>query len=64
MDKQINHDTHHAESKTRTHRLSKLSDDGDPGCRIIYEIRSKRKTPVEPRWAKQLTTSPGPNRLK
>ena len=30
MDKQINHDKHHDESKTRTHRLSKLSDDGDP----------------------------------
>ena len=30
MDKQINHDTLHDESKTRTHRLSKLSDDRDP----------------------------------
>ena len=29
MDKQINHDNHHDESKTRTHRLSKLPDDGD-----------------------------------
>ena len=25
-----NHDKHHDESKTRTHRLSKLPDDGDP----------------------------------
>ena len=27
---QTNHDKHHDESKTRTHRLSKLPDDGDP----------------------------------
>ena len=33
MDKQINHDKLQDESKTRTHRLSKLSDDGDP-CAI------------------------------
>ena len=30
MDKQINHDKFHDESKTRTHRMSKLPDDGDP----------------------------------
>ena len=30
MDKQINHDNHHDESKTRTRRLSKLPEDGDP----------------------------------
>ena len=30
MDKQINHDKYYDESKTRTHRLSKLPDDGDP----------------------------------
>ena len=30
MDKHINHDKHHDESKTRTYRLSKLPDDGDP----------------------------------
>ena len=29
MDKQINHDKFYDESKTRTHRLSKLLDDGD-----------------------------------
>ena len=28
--KQINHDKHPDESKARTHRLSKLPDDGDP----------------------------------
>ena len=27
--KQINHDKFHNESKTRTHRMSKLPDDGD-----------------------------------
>ena len=30
MDKQINNDKHHVESKTKTHILSKLPDDGDP----------------------------------
>ena len=30
MDKQINHDKFHDESKTNTHRLSKLPDGGDP----------------------------------
>ena len=29
MDKQINHDNHNDESKTMTHRFSKLPDDGD-----------------------------------
>ena len=29
MNKQINHDKYPDESKTRTHRLSKLPDDGD-----------------------------------
>ena len=35
MDKQINHDKHHDESKTRTHRLSKLPDDGDPWVHVL-----------------------------
>ena len=30
MNKQINHDKYHDESKPKTHRLSKLPDDGDP----------------------------------
>ena len=30
QNKQINHDKHPDESKTRTRRLSKLPDDGDP----------------------------------
>ena len=51
MDKQINHDNHHDESKTRTRRLSKLPDDVDPWRQITYKLRSKRKTPVEPQWA-------------
>ena len=51
--KQINHDKHPDESKTRTHRLSKLPDDGDPWT---PNNRSKRKTPVGPRWAKQQTS--------
>ena len=31
MDKQINHNKFHDESKTRTHRMSKLPGDGDLG---------------------------------
>ena len=30
QEQKINHDKHPDESKTRTHRLSKLPDDGDP----------------------------------
>ena len=30
MKKRINHNRFHDESKTRTHKLSKLPDDGDP----------------------------------
>ena len=36
-------------------------------CRLLYqltEIQSKRKTPVEPRWAKQQTKSSGSGQLK
>ena len=63
MDKQINHDKFHDESKTRTHRMSKLPDDGDPWA-PYYLLRSKRKPPVEPRWAKQQTRSSEPYQLK
>ena len=50
--------------KMRTHRFSKLSDDGDPWApNNLLKTRSKRKT-VEPRLANQQTGSSGPNRLK
>ena len=46
-------------------KLSKLPDDGDPWApNNLLKPRSKRKTPVEPRWAKQQTRSSGPNQLK
>ena len=46
-------------------KLSKLTDDGDPWAPYnLLKIRSKRKTPVAPRWAKQQTKSCGPNQLK
>ena len=41
--------------KTRTHRMSKLPDDGDPWA--PNNSGAKRETPVEPRWAKQQTRS-------
>ena len=66
MDKQINHDKFHDESKTGTHRLSKLPDDGNPWApnSLLTPEQTKEKTPVDPRWAKQQTRSPGPNQLK
>ena len=60
----MNHDNHHDESKAWTHKFSKLPDDGDPWApNNLLKIRSKRKTPVEPRWAKQQARSSGPNQL-
>ena len=38
MDKQISHDKLHDESKTRTHRFSKLPEDGDPWAPNIPSI--------------------------
>ena len=49
-------------NQKRGHRFSKLPDDGDPWAPInLLKVRSKRETPVEPRWAKQQTRSTGPN---
>ena len=46
MDKQINHDNHHDESKTRTQRFSKLPDDGDPCApNNLLKSGAKEKTP-------------------
>ena len=48
-----------------THRFSNLPGDGRPWRQIKFlKIRSKRKTPVEPRWTKQQTRSSGPNQVK
>ena len=63
MDKQINHDNHHDESKSRTRRFSKLPDDGDPWAPNNL-LKGKRKTQVEPRRAKQQTRRSGPYQLK
>ena len=35
-----------------------------PGCRINYGNPEQKKTPFEPRWAKQQTRSSGPDQLK
>ena len=65
MDKQINHDNYHDEQKTRTHRLSKPPDDGDPWAQNnLLTPEQKKKTPVEPQWTKQQTGSSGSNQLK
>ena len=39
MNKQINHDKHPDESKTRTHKFSKLSDDGDPWAPFLLSVK-------------------------
>ena len=45
MDKQINHDKFYDESKTRTNRLSKLPDDGDPwGPNNLLTPEQKKNT--------------------
>ena len=65
QNKQINHDKHPDESKSRTHRLSKLPDDGDPWApNNLLTLEQQKKTPVGPRWAKQQKRSSGPNQLK
>ena len=49
MDKHINHDNHHHESKTRTHRLSKLLDDGDPwASNNLLKSGAKEKHQLNP----------------
>ena len=51
MDKQINHDNHHDdESKTRTCRLSKLPDDGDPWVpnNLLTNFGAKEKHQLNP----------------
>ena len=49
MDKQINHDNHHDESKTRTHRLSKLPDDEDPWApNNLLKSGAKEKHQLDP----------------
>ena len=49
MDKQINHGKHHDESKTMTHRLSKLPDDGDPWApNNLLTSEQKKKKQLNP----------------
>ena len=49
MDKQIKYDNHHDESKTRTRRLSKLPDDGDPLAPYNFlKVRAKEEHQLNP----------------
>ena len=52
--------------KRGLNRFSKLPDDGDPWAPNNYlkPGAKEKKTPVEPRRAKQQTRSSGPNQLK
>ena len=60
MDKQINHDKHHDESKTRTHRLSKLPDDGDPwAANNLLTPEQKKKHQLNPGAKENNQLNPG-----
>ena len=50
--------------KRGLNRFNKLPDDGDPWAPNNLLTPELKKTPVEPRWAKQQTRSSGPNQLK
>ena len=63
MDKQINHDKLHDESKTRNYRLSKQPDEGDAWALNNLLTPEQKKTPVEPLWTKQQSRSSGLNQL-
>ena len=58
----INHDKHPDESKTRTHRLSKLPNDGDPWAPNNLLIPEQKKntswTPVGQAKDKKLRSQP------
>ena len=62
LDKQINHDKHPDESKTRTHRLSKLPDDGGlwaPNNLLTPEQKKTTSwTPVGQATDKKLRSQP------
>ena len=61
MDKQINHDNHHDESKTMTHRLSKLPDDGDPWApNNLLTLEQKKKHQLNPSGPSNGQEAPAP----
>ena len=61
MDKQINHDNHYDESKTRTHRLSKRPDDGDPWApNNLLKSGAKEKHQLNPGWPSNRQEAPIP----
>ena len=63
--KQINQDKHPDESKTRTHRFSKLPDDGDPWApNNILTPKQKKKHQLDPGGPGNSQEAPGPNQLK
>ena len=63
-DEQINHDNHHGESKTRTHRLSKLSDDGDPKSpNNLLKSGEKEKHQLNPGGQNNRQGTPVPNNI-
>ena len=59
--KEINHDKHPDESKTRTHRLSKLPDDGDPWApNNLLTLEQKKKKQLDPGGPSNTQKAPVP----
>ena len=64
MDKQINHDNHHDESKTRNHIFSKLPDDGNPWApNNFMKPGAKEKHQLNPGGPSNRQEAPVPNHL-
>ena len=64
MNKQINHDKFHDESKTMTHRLSKLPDDGDPWApNNFLALEQKKKQQLNPPGPSNRQEAPAPTNL-
>ena len=60
-DKQINHDNHHDESKTRTRRFNKLPYDGDPWApNNLSKSGVKEKHQLDPFWPSNRQEAPVP----
>ena len=61
MDKQVNHDKLHDESKPMTHRLSKLPDDGDRWApNNLLTPEQKKKHQLNPGGPSNRQDAPAP----
>ena len=62
---QTNHDKHPDESKTRTHRLSKLPDDGDPWApNNLLTPEQKKNISLDPGGPSNRQKAPAPTYIQ